>query len=1194
MPYDIPRLSGYRIQPFKLQDDEALVATMAQQLLKARLAEARAAAGGGRGGGGGGGRGRSGGKEKGAWVRKFDPKTGRYERVWVEGSTGEERKGTVHGEDFNKTSDWLDSSPEAQRLLGVLRNGNASNKARQKALSEFRSLKGDSELEGLSPAAVDEAIERKAKPYKTEIEAEKKEIAGSGSGLLTNIRIGAERLGTFISTIGDDAETTLEKRRKSLEKQREIRESDPYTREQMRREAEGENLWDRSDGAAGVAANAAGFLLSDPSALPVAGGALVGGLVGGIPGAIAGASIAGAGGAAAGDTYLGERLVQDDRLSEAERVRAYEEGKASEMGLNAVVNAIPFGGGTAVRAGRTALAAAGRTALGREAAGLATDFARSSAWRTAEAAAPYAERFGGLAGDAAEQAVAKAAMRPIAADLVRQSERGVAGALKYDILPEAAVASGLNAAAMAGSNAHYNALTGQDDSVMQNVPEAAAMGLLFGIPYGVGSALGARRRAAAGVAPERRLALDQRELDKLAQKEAATSYNEAYGISEEKPAEEKSAKGKAASKGEGGEAPAADVSRAPEDDMMQAAANLSPAPVRERGPADMPKTPQEFAKWFAKDASPEDIEATLRDRGLTPEGTRKWLRDTFPDALQTDKSIRDLYDRIPVRAMQRAEPTATSQGSAWDSAYDLSERRTSGFSAEGIAPQAERRPTSGNAVAFSDAEQARLSRLNSEAWPEAVKRGWADDPGYKAALSDYMAAVRDFNKLNSATVRKPETLRKAQARIDAAASRFDNVVAQLMLRDADLLDPRHAANAAGRGIAPEVKNGEGGLPEGGPGAAVPGSRQSGEAGAGQADTGAGRPLGAYTQSPAGTNARGVSEETGGGNTPHQRSGLSGGTGRGAPETQDLARGLTDAWGRPVSRSEGTVGERGAGDAAEVRPDAGTLAGGTGHPAEPSAGSNPAGSRDAAALTPSGRGAEFELRNELGKIGSGKMTSDGIRKGAEKLAKLGLDRDAVARFMDVFPWHRDPFFTKANERDMMFDPALRRQLGLTPASNKNFTESMKRGIMRLADYYGIPPVTANTVRSFNPGYYGHQLISALNGRFAELRSAGVPLTDSVFSDIDVLRGNPINSAEWDVAAASLLNGAMKDALDGVNLRGGAMGAQFFMENFPERWRPLENGSKKPNPITVADVADRLDQRETLGETAGHQRNGDQIC
>ena len=140
MPYDIPRPTGYRIQPLKLQDDEALVATMAQQLLKARLAQARAAAGGGRGGGGGGGGGRSGGKGKGAWVMKYNPETKRYDKVWVEGRTKEEREINAKGEDFNKTADWLDANPEAQRLLGVLRNGKASNAAKQKALAEFRSL----------------------------------------------------------------------------------------------------------------------------------------------------------------------------------------------------------------------------------------------------------------------------------------------------------------------------------------------------------------------------------------------------------------------------------------------------------------------------------------------------------------------------------------------------------------------------------------------------------------------------------------------------------------------------------------------------------------------------------------------------------------------------------------------------------------------------------------------------------------------------------------------------------------------------------------------------------------------------------------------------------------------------------------------------------------------------------------------
>ena len=191
MPYDIPRPYGYRIQPFKLQDDEALVASLANQLLKARLAEARAAARGGGGGGGGKGREK---KEKGEWVMKYNPETKRYDKVWVAGGTGDERKINMKGEDYNKTADWVDANPEAQRLLGVLRNGGASNKAKQQALSEFRSLKGAEALSGMSPEAVDEVIERQAKPYKDQVETEKKEIAGAGKGLLSSIEIGLDRL----------------------------------------------------------------------------------------------------------------------------------------------------------------------------------------------------------------------------------------------------------------------------------------------------------------------------------------------------------------------------------------------------------------------------------------------------------------------------------------------------------------------------------------------------------------------------------------------------------------------------------------------------------------------------------------------------------------------------------------------------------------------------------------------------------------------------------------------------------------------------------------------------------------------------------------------------------------------------------------------------------------------------------------
>lgn len=1186
MPYDIPRPTGYRIQPFKLQDDEALVAAMANQLLKARLAEARAAAGGG----GGGGRGKSGGKEKGAWVRKFDPKTGRYERVWVEGSTGEERKGTVHGEDFNKTADWISSSPDAQRLLGVLRNGSASNKAKQKALAEFRSLKSSGELEGLDPSAVDEAVERAAKPYKADVEAEKKEIAESGSGLLTNIRVGLERLGTFIGTIGDDAETTLEKRRKSLEKQQEIRESDPYTREQMRREAEGEGLWERSDGAAGVAANAAGALLSDPSALPVAGGALLGGIVGGPAGAAAGAALAGAGGAASGDTYLGERLVQDDRLSDAERARAYEEGKLSEMGINAAVNAVPFGGAAGLRAGRTALAAAGRGALGRQAAELATDFGRSSAWRTAADTASYAERFGGLAGDAAEQAVAQAARRPIAADLVRQSERGVAGALKYNVLPEAAMASGLNAGAMAGSNVHYNELTGQDDSVMQNVPEAAAMGLLFGIPYGIGTGIGARRRAALGVPPERRLADNQRALDKLAQVESSRSYNEAYGISDEAPAEGKSKASKPSDAETQAEFRQAAQNAAAAPAAAPAEPSSAPSPVAERGPADMPSTPKGFVDLFRKDASPDEIRDTLSKNGLTPDGARRWMEGKFPDALQTNEAgFRDLYDRIPTEVMNRATTRPGAEGSAYDAANDFSMDGRSPASPEAVRPQSERNPASADLVEFSDAERVRLERLDrADAWPQSVVDGWSRDPALQSALAEYREA---FGALTAGGAAEG---RQAQARVDAAAAKYKNVIRQLMLRDEDLRDPGRAAYGAGQGVKPEARNGEGRLQGAGAGAPVRGAGLAGEGRTGQADTGAGRPLGTDTQSYAGANARGVSPQAGVRDTQDTGGGLGGGS-RGSASPAEDTSGLFGASGdRLVPGGERAVRERGAGDAAQVRADADTLAGGDGHPAEPGAGSASARGRAEAALTVSGRGAEYDLRNRLALAGDDRLLNAGVAAKAEQLAKLGLGREEVARFMDAFARHEDPFFTLADERALGFDPALRRDLGLTPASKSNFTPSMKKGIMRLADYYGIPPVTARAVSDFGPDAYGRDVISAINGRFAELRAADVRLTDSAFGELDALRDRPVGSPDWLDAASRVLNRALSETEGRVDLNGeDAMGARFFMENFPEKWRDVELGSK-PKPIEVADIADRLDHRDTLGRTAERERNGDPIC
>lgn len=208
--------------------------------------------------------------------------------------------------------------------------------------------------------------------------------------------------------------------------------------------------------------------------------------------------------------------------------------------------------------------------------------------------------------------------------------------------------------------------------------------------------------------------------------------------------------------------------------------------------------------------------------------------------------------------------------------------------------------------------------------------------------------------------------------------------------------------------------------------------------------------------------------------------------------------------------------------------------------------------------------------------------------------MGLGREEVARFMDAFARHEDPFFTLADERALGFDPALRRDLGLTPVSKSNFTPSMKKGIMRLADYYGIPPVTARAVSDFGPGAYGRDVISAINGRFAELRAADVRLTDRAFGELDALRDRPVGSPDWLDAASRVLNRALNEAEGRIDLNGeGAMGARFFMENFPEKWRDVELGSK-PKPIEVADIADRLDHRDALGRTAEHERNGDPIC
>lgn len=1131
MPYDIPRPYGYRIQPFKLQDDEALVATMAQQLLKARLAEARAAA---RGGGGGGRSGK--GKEKGAWVRKFDPKTGRYERVWVEGSTGKEREGTVHGEDFNKTADWISSSPEAQRLLGVLRNGKASNAAKQKALAEFRSLKSSGELEGLEPSAVDEAVERAAKPYKADIEAEKKEIAGAGKGLLTNFQVGLERLGTFFDTIGDDAETTLEKRRKSLEQQQAIRESDPYTREQARREAEGESLWERSDGAGGVAANVAGALLSDPSALPVAAGAVAGAAIGGPVGAGIGASLAAGGGAAAGDTYLGERLVQDDRLSEAERARAYEEGKLSEMGINAAVNAVPFGGAQAWRMGRTAAAAAGRGALGKQAAEAAKDFAANPMWRTAEATADYARRFA-FAPNAEEQ-VAKAAMRPLAADLVRQSERTLGGTIKHVALPEAAMASGLNAGAMLEGNIHYNALTGQNDPVSRGVPEAAAMGLMFGIPAIAGGGIRALRTKPGWTSPEGNLVADWRN----------------------RPSSEGSAPastGGGTPPADGGAATGTRTRGTPPEGGSDGAAQTAPTS------AELPSTAAGFADLFPKNATADEIRAVLSDRGWTSSGVRKYMMGNFPEAVGSNAhGLGDIYAKMG-DFIEQARP---APGTAKTSDVPLRTGReftpTRAETPEGASPFPRFDETLTDSMgmrpytdyARSDPGRPYVETPRGEAFtptrPAEAPEGAAPFAGPDGTLTDDMGMrpYANYVRPEPGTPYRgvPETPPTPTARVQYPRQSLSPL--NQTPTDRFIMRPGEDTFM----LAGGTPNGQRRLQGTGQNASVRHDGQGGAGGASAPGNGANRQVAAPAEGSSGTPAYFDSAPPRAGDQAHPRSGDGRGTGRGADASEDPAGSpRTEGSGRE-SAAQGDVGKRRAEATTIERAEAGEGAGRDGHQEGAGAGSRSAGRGAEEALARWDKLTPKEREKALGTLEtlrSGK-DADGVEHVASNLRRdAGLDRDGTHALLD------------------------RVQRG-----EERLSSNQTAGLMRLADYYKVPSIHERYFNALNDGgeSLARRTYFILNQTAMDRSTAGSRNAELARR----LAEQEPKTEGWYEAAADLLTAAKRDAYSNPE----SLAAEYFGNDFPEKWSSGE-------PITPADVHYAVDRSDAIRQHMEKRRNGD---
>lgn len=184
--------------------------------------------------------------------------------------------------------------------------------------------------------------------------------------------------------------------------------------------------------------------------------------------------------------------------------------------------------------------------------------------------------------------------------------------------------------------------------------------------------------------------------------------------------------------------------------------------------------------------------------------------------------------------------------------------------------------------------------------------------------------------------------------------------------------------------------------------------------------------------------------------------------------------------------------------------------------------------------------------------------------AKNLAKQGLDKNAVARFMDVFPREDSPLF-------------------LNREKNAGFTPGMRVGMLKLADHYNLPVVSQSSISEVALGAGGQRLVSALNGHFAELHARDA--LGSHFWATRELRINRVGSDRWIDAATGLLNTAMRDARE--NGTAGVLDANFFRDNFPERWRDQK-------PIEVADVSEMLDPRKTLEKDYDATNDGTPFC
>lgn len=489
MAFDIPRVSG-TVQPNKLIDDTQLISVLARQILASRLAQARAAAGGGRRGGGRG----NGSSGKVTYANVLDPKTGKYVQVPITGNSKDERKANLQALEHNQTVDSVRADPALGKLDAVLNDPKASNETKRETLASVRKELSQ-KYGGTDDASA--IIARELAGANNQVKTEKKAIDDTSgfSSLIDSARIGAESLSNWISTLGDDDRTRDRKDQESQQRIQAIIDSNPDLKETDLRTREGRGLTDRNDDFMGTARNMVNTMVQDPgTALQTIGtaagvlgaSALTGGtaavpLAGVIGGTLAGA----AGNAVSGDVGLRQRLAEDETLNEDQRIAAYNDAKYREAAMNAAIGGasglIPA---AASRIG-AGLIRSGIGSAGREARSMAEDIVDKTLTSRAAARAS-AEVPAETITSAERQQMVNQVMREETAPYIIQREV-LNRPVKYGAVPAVVEGAASNAVNTLGSNANYNAATGENNSITNGIGESALYG---GLMAGAGGALG--------------------------------------------------------------------------------------------------------------------------------------------------------------------------------------------------------------------------------------------------------------------------------------------------------------------------------------------------------------------------------------------------------------------------------------------------------------------------------------------------------------------------------------------------------------------------------------------------------------------------------------------------------------------------------------------------------------------------------